>query len=319
MKNIEYIKDILDVDPNTKCSFHYELTDTFRNRSEYDSFEIITSIDITSDSFLELLQKKVTEYKSKREGEEYYEYFSEFLEWLGVDSTTPDFIEDLCNGIGCTEHKIEKSEDDTEIDYDEVELDDQEYTFWFSEEIKDGPYTSYHENGQLENEGNYKNGEKSGVWKEYWDNGQLFQEWDYTSSKNGIHRTYWKNGQLFNEYNYKEGKKDGIHKSFTEEGQLHTEVYYKDDTLDGPWKEYHENGKLWGERNYKNGKMEGSSKSYYENGQLWIEDNWEDHKKEGPYKLYYENGQLQQERFYKNDEEISRKCWDEEGNEIECK
>ena len=74
------------------------------------------------------------------------------------------------------------------------------------------------------------------------------------------------------------------------------ELHYKY----GLWKKYHENGELSSEGNYKEGK--------------WIAGG----VKEGVWKHYYENGQFRMEENYKEGELISNKCWDEEGNEIDC-
>ena len=38
---------------------------------------------------------------------------------------------------------------------------------------KDGPWVSYHENGELRNKVNYKNGGYKGGWVNYWPNGYL--------------------------------------------------------------------------------------------------------------------------------------------------
>lgn len=41
---------------------------------------------------------------------------------------------------------------------------------------KVGKFVFFYENGQVKQEGEYKNGRKSGLWKEYYDNGQLSDE-----------------------------------------------------------------------------------------------------------------------------------------------
>ena len=43
-----------------------------------------------------------------------------------------------------------------------------------------------------------------------------------------------------------------------------------------------------------------------------------DDKQEGLWKLYYNNGKLNKENTFENNKIISRKCWGEDGNEIEC-
>ena len=62
----------------------------------------------------------------------------------------------------------------------------------------------------------------------------------------------------------------------------------------------------------------GVDKGYYENGQLRYETNYKDGIVDGLGKGWYENGQLKSEWSYKDGELISEKCWDEEGNEIDC-
>lgn len=45
-----------------------------------------------------------------------------------------------------------------------------------SRRTKVGKFAFFYENGQVKQEGEYKNGRKSGLWKEYYDNGQLSDE-----------------------------------------------------------------------------------------------------------------------------------------------
>ena len=109
---------------------------------------------------------------------------------------------------------------------------------------------TYHENGKLELEGNFKGGKKEGLFK-----------------------VYHENGKLKLEGNYKDGELEGLWKIYHENGKLEREGNYKDGELEGLWKFYHENGKLKLEVNYKNGKEEGLRKTYHENGELLDESN----------------------------------------------
>mgnify|MGYP001342756883 CR=1 FL=1 len=66
---------------------------------------------------------------------------------------------------------------------------------------------------------------------------------------------------------------------------------------------------------------DGYVKKYYENGQLEVEGNRKDGKREGLWKWYYEDGQLAREERWRTSRKrtpISKKCWDEEGNKIDC-
>ena len=45
---------------------------------------------------------------------------------------------------------------------------------------------------------------------------------------------------------------------------------------------------------------------------------WIDGLQDGLWTVWHENGQKESERTYKDGELISSKCWDEDGNEMEC-
>jgi len=70
--------------------------------------------------------------------------------------------------------------------------------------------------------------------------------------------------------------------------------FYNNQPFNGVGYMSYPNGKLDYEANYKNGVLDGLCRSWYLNGQLVTEGN-------------YKDGKL-----------ISEKCWDEEGNEIDC-
>ena len=66
---------------------------------------------------------------------------------------------------------------------------------------------SYHSNGQIWIEKNYKDGELDGKWTYYYENGQIEREGNY---KDGLEDGKWtsnqKNGQIWKEENYKDGE-----------------------------------------------------------------------------------------------------------------
>ncbi len=111
----------------------------------------------------------------------------------------------------------------------------------------------------------------------------------------GVAIEYYKNGILSSSKTYKNGKKDELWREWYRNGQLKWAGTYKDEKEDGLWRGWYENGNKRGEWNWKNGEWDGLQRHWHENGQLWFEIN------------------------SKNGEEISKKCWDENGNEKECK
>lgn len=117
---------------------------------------------------------------------------------------------------------------------------------------------------------------------------------------------------------------------------------YKDDQKEGLWVERDRNGLLQAEGYYKNGKANGWMKWYHE-GQLiamgkmidgqrngpWkicdvndasfcIDANFINESREGLWKIYHDTGELWKEQIWKNDQPLSEKCWDKNGQTIPC-
>ena len=73
---------------------------------------------------------------------------------------------------------------------------------------KEGPWVSYHKNGQISSKGAFKNGWKEGHWVTYYDNGQLETKGDYKNVRfEGPWVVYHDNGQLMSKGTYKDGMK----------------------------------------------------------------------------------------------------------------
>ena len=82
---------------------------------------------------------------------------------------------------------------------------------------------------------------------------------------------------------------------------------------------YHAKGHLAGEGPMKEDKRHGLWKVYgVEDGNLYAEVYFKKGKQLGILKTYHENGQMSRENSWKNNKVVSEKCWDENGNEIDC-
>ena len=78
----------------------------------------------------------------------------------------------------------------------------------FKNGVMEGPWVSYHENGQLLSEGAFKNGKYEGPWVFYHNNGQLEMKGDFKNGdREGLWIDYYDNGQLNKKGNYKNGVK----------------------------------------------------------------------------------------------------------------
>jgi antitoxin component YwqK of YwqJK toxin-antitoxin module len=93
----------------------------------------------------------------------------------------------------------------------------------------DGLYRRWHENGQLESEANYKDGNLDGLYREFHENGKIKEEENYKDGNlDGLCRSWYCDGQLGEEANYKTGKLEGLYRRWTQTGKLDADVDYKD-------------------------------------------------------------------------------------------
>ena len=135
---------------------------------------------------------------------------------------------------------------------------------------KHGPYTSYHENGQVFEERFYQNDKLEGVSKVYFENGKLdYVETHKDDLYDGLYQKYYESGQLANEGQYENNEMNGVWKRWYENGTLREEVEFAANNENGPFKEYHENGQLKTQGVYLDGDNEqGELLIYDENGKL---------------------------------------------------
>ena len=80
---------------------------------------------------------------------------------------------------------------------------------------------AWHENGQKQAEGNYKNGKREGLFVEWHKNGQKSAETNYKDDKrDGLQRGWHENGQIRREENYKDGERvEGSRKFWNNKGE----------------------------------------------------------------------------------------------------
>ena len=187
-----------------------------------------------------------------------------------------------------------------------------------SKKIKDGPFKSYHDNGQTEFEVTYKDGHETGPIKHYYDNGNISVEGFFKDGKNeGLFKRYRIDGFLISEKYYKNGKLNGnvilyddepYQKISTEENIYEVVVKYeekwKNDKKHGIQKEYFmshpKEKKIKFITTYKNGKIDGPYKSFHFNGQLKEERTYKNGKENGHTKLYDREGKLKSWRIVQN-------------------
>ena len=143
----------------------------------------------------------------------------------------------------------------------------------------DGIYETFYENGQLEEQGTYKDGKKHGLFE-----------------------TFYSTGIKASMGNYMNGQQDGLWGYFYENGQLEKKGTVKDGKAEGLFEWYDDEGRLLSAFNYEKGKVHGPYKAFHKNGQLKIKGTYKDNKKEDLEEVYDKEGNLRVQGSYINDE-----------------
>ena len=114
-----------------------------------------------------------------------------------------------------------------------------------------GTYTEYWPKQTVKLVQNISNGLDDGITEVYFENGKLQEQRSYfEGQKHGIWYTYNEAGAKIAEANYRHNKKDGIWRIWDENGTIRYEMYYSNGEKTGTWRIWDENEKLTGERNY---------------------------------------------------------------------
>ena len=139
--------------------------------------------------------------------------------------------------------------------------------------------------------------------------------------KEGIQKQNHKNGKLASEALYKDGKIEGVKKDYRDDGSVSYEASFKNGKLDGHAIHYYADGKLETDIVYKDGERDGLSRVYYKDGTLFFETTYKDGKMDGIQTIYYypKDKVLKQEKEYKDDQFVTTRYYDENGNEVDEK
>jgi len=178
----------------------------------------------------------------------------------------------------CNRHQIrEKKSDNGQLQeqYQVIETKDGSF-------VKDGYYKTWFSNGQIENQGDYTDGKRTGNWKNWYSNGQLHED-----------------------INFKEDSLDGEFKKWHENGKKLIEGKYEFGNLVGKWQSWHDNGQLSADENYVNDKLEGKQTYWYANGQKLTEGNYINGKKDGTWTNFDQDGKVNSENVFKNGNNVT--------------
>jgi len=187
--------------------------------------------------------------------------------------------------------------------------------------LKQGKWFIFYSNGNVKEEGNYRDDKKDGYFKNYAENGDLITVSKYVMdvkqedaeevTKLDIRSEYYPDGKIKAMGTFRNGIPEGIRREYSLEGQITRSMIYKngvilgegivleDGTKEGHWKEYYADGSLRSEGEYKENKPIGPWKYFYPDGKIEQDGKYSNSGKlTGTWKWYYDNGQLKIEETY---------------------
>lgn len=187
----------------------------------------------------------------------------------------------------------------------------------------DGIQNIFHEVGPLY--GNpkenitYKNGVVNGPRERFYENHELELRENYLDNKLDGLSIYWDtNGIKKAEINYSKGLMNGYLRRWYNEYQMQIEINYLDGKENGMETTWYPNGNVKSQNSFRNGLLNGTVKKWYEGNILEFEENYIDNIKDGIQREYYSNGQIQKRELWKKGVQISKECWDSNGETIYC-
>ena len=133
--------------------------------------------------------------------------------------------------------------------------------------------TSYFQNGTVQMTiSTIKNEVKEGTYKTYYDNGKLNKVTSFKFGKlQGEYRKYYPNGQVSEAGNYEAGKLEGPYTEYYESGAVSKKYAFSGGKLEGVYEEFYENGKLSLSTVYSRNKKKGINKEFDHQGRLYEE------------------------------------------------
>jgi antitoxin component YwqK of YwqJK toxin-antitoxin module len=98
------------------------------------------------------------------------------------------------------------------------------------QDVKEGPFVVYHDDGSKMIQGEYHDGKQTGEWTRWYDNGQMSSVDHYKDGvQDGEHTGWYTDGKIAAIGMYKDGKREGVWKRWDPQGFKNWEETYKDD------------------------------------------------------------------------------------------
>jgi len=117
--------------------------------------------------------------------------------------------------------------------------------------IRNGKYTFTGADGTVQSIGNFVNDLEDGEFVRYYEDGAIEEKVHYKAGEfHGAYEYFYKDGTLKQSCTYLQNKIEGILTNYYPDGKTKEEVTLKNGTEDGPFKEYYMNGQISTEGSY---------------------------------------------------------------------
>lgn len=167
----------------------------------------------------------------------------------------------------------------------------------YADEVMEGEYILYYDNGNIKEKGSYLNNVKNGLWTEYYTNGNIKSTIDFIEG-NGMYKSFYDTPDS---------------KLIFEDG------FYSNDQRNGRWTERNKNGFLIREYFLTNGRLDSNKpiklyainedstivENNYISSEFYADGLPDKYTKNGLFKTFYDSGSLKLEGIYKAGKEFS--------------
>jgi len=190
----------------------------------------------------------------------------------------------------------------------------------FVNNVEDGLWIKYHDNGQVREIIHYKNGKLDGVRISISKKGKLNeQEFFLNGQYHGLQLYFHDTAKKKIEINYVHGMKEGQFIRYYKNGKKQEEAYYTNDQKHGFAEWYFDNEQLSMQYKYSYGMIIDTAYAYYKNGKLKTTYMYYNNTLNGEKKTYYPSGLMKEKGRFKEDDKHGDWCtYDSLGYQTNC-
>ncbi|MCA8915188.1 MAG: toxin-antitoxin system YwqK family antitoxin [Planctomycetes bacterium] len=164
-----------------------------------------------------------------------------------------------------------------------------------------GVWRAWHANGRPASESEYSDGKPVGTWTEWHSNGVKALQGSYVDGKkDGEWRTWHTNGAFASSEKFDKGEPVGDWNTWYDDGKTKSHGLYLDGLRADRWVIYHDNGVEERSEVWKDGILDGETFGNFRNRQRSFEGTWKGGKRSGTWTWWYINGEKAKEGAFED-------------------